>query len=217
MDGILVQLPLPGHINERKICNAVSCDKDVDGFNEKNVGRLCLDMNTLIPCTPLGVQLLLQRIGIEIKGKNAVVVGRSKNVGMPISMLLHADGKNETDAMDATVTICHRYTPAADLKHYCQSADVIVSATGVPGLIRGDMVKPGACVIDVGLTRVQDPVTGKNKLVGDVVFDEVKEVAGFITPVPGGVGPMTVAMLMKNTIIAAANLEAKRQEASRGH
>lgn len=213
VDGILVQLPLPGHINERRICNAVCCDKDVDGFNEKNVGRLCLDMNTLIPCTPLGVQLLLQRTGIETYGKNAVVVGRSKNVGMPISMLLHADGKNETSAMDATVTICHRYTPPADLKHFCLSADIIVTATGVPGLIRGDMVKPGACVIDVGLTRVMDPVTGKNKLVGDVVFDEVKDVAGYITPVPGGVGPMTVAMLMKNTIIAAKNLEAKRQEA----
>lgn len=214
VDGILVQLPLPKEINERKICNAISCDKDVDGFNEKNVGRLCLDMNTLIPCTPLGVQLLLQRTGIETYGKNAVVVGRSKNVGMPISMLLHADGTNETSAMDATVTICHRYTPPDQLKHFCLSADIIVTATGVPGLIRGDMVKPGACVIDVGLTRVQDPVTGKNKLVGDVVFEEVKEVAGFITPVPGGVGPMTVAMLMKNTIIAAKNLEVKRQEAN---
>lgn len=217
VDGILVQLPLPEHINERRICNAICCDKDVDGFNEKNVGRLCLDMHSLIPCTPLGVQLLLQRTGIETFGKNAVVVGRSKNVGMPISMLLHADGKNETSAMDATVTICHRYTPQEELKRFCLSADIIVTATGVPGLIRGDMVKPGACVIDVGLTRVMDPVTGKNKLVGDVLFDEVKEVAGHITPVPGGVGPMTVAMLMKNTIIAAENLEAKRQLAALGH
>uniref|UniRef100_A0A1B0GPZ9 Tetrahydrofolate dehydrogenase/cyclohydrolase NAD(P)-binding domain-containing protein n=1 Tax=Phlebotomus papatasi TaxID=29031 RepID=A0A1B0GPZ9_PHLPP len=109
--SFLVQLPLPHHIHERRICNAVSCDKDVDGFNEKNVGRLCLDMNTLIPCTPLGVQELLKRTGIETFGKNAVVAGRSKNVGMPISMLLHADGRNDTDAMDATVTICHRFTP----------------------------------------------------------------------------------------------------------
>lgn len=211
VDGILVQLPLPHHIHERRICNAVSCDKDVDGFNEKNVGRLCLDMNTLIPCTPLGVQELLKRTGIETFGKNAVVVGRSKNVGMPISMLLHADGRNDTDAMDATVTICHRFTPPEELARFCKSADIIVSATGVPGLIRADMVKPGACVIDVGITRIKDDITGKTRLVGDVDFDEVRKVAGHITPVPGGVGPMTVAMLMKNTIIAAKNLQKQRK------
>ncbi|XP_055705352.1 bifunctional methylenetetrahydrofolate dehydrogenase/cyclohydrolase, mitochondrial isoform X2 [Phlebotomus papatasi] len=211
VDGILVQLPLPHHIHERRICNAVSCDKDVDGFNEKNVGRLCLDMNTLIPCTPLGVQELLKRTGIETFGKNAVVVGRSKNVGMPISMLLHADGRNDTDAMDATVTICHRFTPPEELARFCKSADIIVSATGVPGLIRADMVKPGACVIDVGITRIKDDITGKTRLVGDVDFEEVRKVAGHITPVPGGVGPMTVAMLMKNTIIAAKNLQKQRR------
>lgn len=171
VDGILVQLPVPDHINERRICNAVSCDKDVDGFNEKNVGRLCLDMNTLIPCTPLGVQELLRRMNIDTFGKNAVVVGRSKNVGMPISMLLHADGRNDTCAMDATVTMCHRFTPPSELKAFCLLADIIVSATGVPGLIRADMVKPGACVIDVGLTRVECKETGKAKLVGDVCFD----------------------------------------------
>lgn len=171
VDGILVQLPVPGHINERRICNSVSCHKDVDGFNEKNVGRLCLDMNTLIPCTPLGVQELLKRTGIETFGKNAVVVGRSKNVGMPISMLLHADGRNDTCAMDATVTICHRFTPPDELKAFCQLADIIVSAAGVPGLIRADMVKPGACIIDVGLTRIVDKETGKAKLVGDVDFE----------------------------------------------
>lgn len=171
VDGILVQLPVPGHINERRVCNSVCCDKDVDGFNEKNVGRLCLDMNTLIPCTPLGVQELLKRMSIETFGKNAVVVGRSKNVGMPIAMLLHADGRNETCAMDATVTMCHRFTPPEQLKTFCQLADIIVSATGVPGLIRADMVKPGACVIDVGLTRITCPTTGKAKLVGDVDFD----------------------------------------------
>lgn len=171
VDGILVQLPVPQHINERKVCNAVSCDKDVDGFNEKNVGRLCLDMNTLIPCTPLGVQELIRRTGVETFGKNAVVVGRSKNVGMPISMLLHADGRNDTYAMDATVTICHRFTPEEELRKYCKLADIIVTATGVPHLIKADMVKPGACIIDVGITRIQDPVTGKNKLVGDVEFD----------------------------------------------
>ncbi|XP_053689745.1 bifunctional methylenetetrahydrofolate dehydrogenase/cyclohydrolase, mitochondrial isoform X2 [Sabethes cyaneus] len=210
VDGILVQLPVPEHINERKVCNSVSCDKDVDGFNERNVGRLCLDMNTLIPCTPLGVQELIKRCQIETFGKNAVVVGRSKNVGMPIAMLLHADGRNDTCAMDATVTICHRFTPPEELKRFCRTADIIVTATGVPNLIRADMIKEGATVIDVGITRVPDPVTGKNKLVGDVDFEEVRKVAGHITPVPGGVGPMTVAMLMKNTFIAAKNLANKR-------
>lgn len=213
VDGILVQLPVPGHINERKVCNSVSCDKDVDGFNERNIGRLCLDMNTLIPCTPLGVQELIKRTEIETFGKNAVVVGRSKNVGMPIAMLLHADGRNDTCAMDATVTICHRFTPLEELTRFCRSADIIVTATGVPGLIKADMVKEGAAIIDVGITRVQDPVTGKNKLVGDVDFEEVRKVAGHITPVPGGVGPMTVAMLMKNTFIAAKNLAQKKQAA----
>lgn len=210
VDGILVQLPVPGHINERMVCNSVSCDKDVDGFNERNVGRLCLDMNTLIPCTPLGVQELIKRCQIETFGKNAVVVGRSKNVGMPIAMLLHADGRNDTCAMDATVTICHRFTPPEELARFCRSADIIVTATGVPGLIRGDMIKEGAAVIDVGITRVTDPATGKTKLVGDVDFEEARKVAGHITPVPGGVGPMTVAMLMKNTFIAAKNLASKK-------
>ncbi|XP_055381390.1 bifunctional methylenetetrahydrofolate dehydrogenase/cyclohydrolase, mitochondrial-like [Condylostylus longicornis] len=210
VDGILVQLPLPEHINERTICNAVSCDKDVDGFNEKNVGRLCLDMNALIPCTPLGVQELLKRSNIETFGKKAVVVGRSKNVGMPISMLLHVDGRNDTDGMDATVTICHRFTPPEDLKMYCKQADIIITATGVPNLIKSDMIKPGACIIDVGITRITCPVTGKTKLVGDVDFENCKEIAGWITPVPGGVGPMTVAMLMHNTILAAKKLKEKR-------
>lgn len=170
VDGILVQLPVPEHINERRVCNSVSCDKDVDGFNEKNVGRLCLDMNTLVPCTPLGVQELLKRSEIETFGKNAVVVGRSKNVGMPIAMLLHADGRNDTCAMDATVTICHRFTPPEELKKYCLLADIIVTATGIPNLIRPDMIKPGVTIIDVGLTRITD-ASGKTKLVGDVDFE----------------------------------------------
>lgn len=171
VDGILVQLPLPEHINERTICDAVCCNKDVDGFNEKNVGRLCLDINSLIPCTALGVQELIKRSNIETFGKNAVVIGRSKNVGLPIFMLLHADGRNETGAMDATVTMCHRFTPQSELKTLCRHADIIVTATGVPGLIRADMVKPGAAIIDVGITRVKDEVTGKSKLVGDVDYD----------------------------------------------
>lgn len=171
VDGILVQLPLPQHINERVICDAVCCNKDVDGFNEKNVGRLCLDINSLIPCTALGVQELIKRSGIDTFGKNAVVIGRSKNVGLPIFMLLHADGRNETGAMDSTVTMCHRFTPPEQLKTFCRHADIIISATGVPGLITADMVKKGACIIDVGITRVKDEETGKTKLVGDVDYE----------------------------------------------
>ncbi|KDR21308.1 bifunctional methylenetetrahydrofolate dehydrogenase/cyclohydrolase, mitochondrial [Zootermopsis nevadensis] len=203
VDGILVQLPLPKHITERAICNAIAPHKDVDGFNIVNVGRFCLDMNTLIPCTPLGVQELIKRTGVKTFGKHAVVCGRSKNVGMPIAMLLHADGLGETSAMDATTTICHRYTPPDQLALLTRSADIIVTAAGVPNLIRADMVKPGACIIDVGITRIHNKKTGKSKLVGDVDFEAVSEVAGYITPVPGGVGPMTVAMLMRNTLIAA--------------
>lgn len=168
--GILVQLPVPDHMNERKICNAVVCEKDVDGFNVFNVGRMCLDMKSMIPATPLGVIELLRRTGIETFGKNAVVVGRSKNVSMPIAMLMHADGRNETNAMDATVTICHRFTPPKELAKYCSMADIIITATGVPGLITKEMVKPGACVIDVGITRITDN-NGKTKLVGDVDYD----------------------------------------------
>lgn len=160
----------------------------------------------MIPCTPLGVQTLIKRAGIETFGKNAVVVGRSKNVGMPIAMLLHADGRHATGAMDATVTICHRFTPPEELKRYCKLADIIVTATGIPNLIKPDMVKQGACIIDVGITRITDPETGKTRLVGDVDYEGVKEIAGHITPVPGGVGPMTVAMLMSNTFEVAKNM-----------
>jgi methylenetetrahydrofolate dehydrogenase(NAD+)/5,10-methenyltetrahydrofolate cyclohydrolase len=175
-------------------------------------------MNTLIPCTPLGVQELLKRSGIDTFGKNCVVVGRSKNVGMPMAMLMHADGRNDTCAMDATVTICHRFTPPEILKNYCLMADIVISATGVPNLIRADMIKPGAAVIDVGITRVFDEKLGRNRLVGDVDYENVKLIAGHITPVPGGVGPMTVAMLMKNTFIAAKNLhKIKKMSHRNGH
>lgn len=202
VDGILIQLPVPEHINERTICNAVSYLKDVDGFNEINMGRMCLDMESMIPCTPLGVVELIKRWKIETFGKSVVVVGRSKNVGMPIAMLMHADGKNQKSAMDATVTICHRYTPLKELAKYCKLADIIITATGVPSLIKADMVKEGACVIDVGITRITDD-EGRAKLVGDVDFEAVRKIASCITPVPGGVGPMTVAMLMRNTLTAA--------------
>ncbi|KAH8278382.1 hypothetical protein KR018_001457, partial [Drosophila ironensis] len=201
--GVLVQLPVPEHINERTICNAVNVDKDVDGFNELNMGRLALDMEAIIPATPLGVKRLLEHLNIETFGRNTVVVGRSKNVSLPMAILLSSDGKYATKALDATVTICHRYTPPKELARYCRQADIIVVAVGKPGLITKDMIKPGACVIDVGINRIKDEKTGKFKLVGDVDFEEVRQVAGHITPVPGGVGPMTVAMLMHNTLQAA--------------
>ncbi|XP_001846733.2 bifunctional methylenetetrahydrofolate dehydrogenase/cyclohydrolase, mitochondrial isoform X1 [Culex quinquefasciatus] len=209
VDGILVQVPVPSHINERNVCNSVSCEKDVDGLNERNAGRLYMGTDTLIPCTALAVQELIKRSQVETIGKNAVVVGCSKLAGLPIAMLLHAEGAND---MCATVTICHKFTPPEELARFCRSADIIVTATGVPGLIRGDMIKEGAAVIDVGITRVVDPATGKAKLVGDVDFEDARKVAGHITPVPGGVGPMTVAMLMKNTFIVAKNQAIKRAQ-----
>ncbi|XP_046406479.1 bifunctional methylenetetrahydrofolate dehydrogenase/cyclohydrolase, mitochondrial [Ischnura elegans] len=206
VDGILVQLPLPDHISESAVCNTIDPNKDVDGFHLVNVGRLCLDLKSIIPCTPYGVQEILKRAGIETFGKHAVVCGRSKNVGMPIAVLLHADGSGETSAMDATTTICHRYTPPALLAMLTKCADIVITAAGVPNLVTPDMVKPGACIIDVGINRVTDPTTGKSRLIGDVDFEGVKEVAGHITPVPGGVGPVTVAMLMKNTFLAAKRI-----------
>ncbi|XP_016981889.1 bifunctional methylenetetrahydrofolate dehydrogenase/cyclohydrolase, mitochondrial isoform X1 [Drosophila rhopaloa] len=209
--GVLVQLPVPEHINERTICNAVDVDKDVDGFNELNIGRLALDMDGIVPATPLGVKRLLEHQNIETHGRNAVVVGRSKNVSLPMAILLHADGKYATKALDATVTICHRYTPPKELARHCRQADIIVVAVGKPGLITKDMVKPGACVIDVGINRIKDEKTGKFKLVGDVDFEEVRQVAGHITPVPGGVGPMTVAMLLHNTLKTAKKQFCDRQ------
>ncbi|KFP80496.1 hypothetical protein N310_13655, partial [Acanthisitta chloris] len=206
VDGLLVQLPLPEHIDERKVCNAVSPEKDVDGFHVINVGRMCLDQYSMLPATPWGVWEIIKRTGIPTLGKNVVVAGRSKNVGMPIAMLLHTDGRHERPGGDATVTISHRYTPKEELKQHTIRADIVVAAAGIPNLITADMIKEGAAVIDVGITRVQDPVTAKSRLVGDVDFEGVKKKASYITPVPGGVGPVTVAMLMKNTIIAAKKL-----------
>lgn len=202
VNGLIVQLPLPKGMNEREACEAVSPIKDVDGFHLENMGKLCLDLKGIVPATALAVKELIVRTKVETFGKNAVVVGRSKHVGLPMALLLHSDGKGETNALDMTTTICHRYTPHTELEKYTRLADVIVMAAGVPGLLTKEMVKPGACVIDVGITRVKS-TDGKFKLVGDVDFDNVKEVAGYITPVPGGVGPMTVAMLMKNTYLAA--------------
>uniref|UniRef100_A0A671SX84 methenyltetrahydrofolate cyclohydrolase n=1 Tax=Sinocyclocheilus anshuiensis TaxID=1608454 RepID=A0A671SX84_9TELE len=191
ISGLLVQLPLP--------------EKDVDGFHIVNIGKLCLDQRCMVPATAAAVWEIIRRTGIETVGKNVLVVGRSKNVGMPIAMLLHSDRNHERPGGDATVIMAHRCTPLPRLKELTSLADIVIAAAGVPHLITADMVKEGAMVIDVGINRMQDPVTGKLRVVGDVDFEAVKVKAGFITPVPGGVGPMTIAMVMKNTVTAAKN------------
>ncbi|HHY47247.1 MAG TPA: bifunctional methylenetetrahydrofolate dehydrogenase/methenyltetrahydrofolate cyclohydrolase FolD [Firmicutes bacterium] len=185
--GILVQLPLPDRLDERAVLEAVDPSKDVDGFHPVNMGRLVMGSPVFVPCTPAGIMELIRRTGIDLAGKRATVVGRSNIVGKPVSLLLLAQ--------HATVTICHSRT--VDLVGVCREADILVVAAGRARLIGRDHVKPGAVVIDVGINR--EP----SGLVGDVDFDEVREVAGYLTPVPGGVGPMTIAMLMKNTILAA--------------
>ena len=189
--GMLVQLPLPRHIDAHKVIEAINPDKDVDGFNERNVGALVTGETPFPSCTPYGVMVMLEKTGIEIEGKHAVVVGRSNIVGTPMALLLLH--KN------ATVTICTSKT--VDLAKHTRDADILVAAVGRPEFIKKDMVKPGAVVIDVGINRTSD-----GKLVGDVDFANVKEVAGYITPVPGGVGPMTIAMLIANTVRAAERL-----------
>ncbi|XP_023020116.2 NAD-dependent methylenetetrahydrofolate dehydrogenase isoform X1 [Leptinotarsa decemlineata] len=205
VDGILVQLPVPNHIREREVCNAVDPRKDVDGFHSLNMGKLAASTDTFVPCTALGVVELIKRSHVKTFGKNVVVCGRSKNVGQAIQLLLQSDGRNEYPGFDATVTVCHRYTPPEELTYFAKRADIIISATGVVNLIKPDMVKPGACIIDVGITRIPT-IDGKTKIVGDVDFEGCFDVAGHITPVPGGVGPMTVAMLMSNTLKAAKGL-----------
>lgn len=196
VDGILVQLPLPKHINEFEVINSISPFKDVDGFHPVNVGKLAIGKPFVEPCTPKGIVRLLEYYNIPIEGKRVVVVGRSNIVGKPVSlMLLHRN---------ATVTMCHSKT--SNLPEITRSADILVVAIGKPKFIKRDMVKEGAVVIDVGINRVQ--VEGKNKLVGDVDFEDVKEVCSYITPVPGGVGPMTRLMLLENTY----NLAVYRRE-----
>lgn len=186
--GILCQLPLPKHISEKTVIESISPMKDVDAFHPANVGRIMTGDYNFLPCTPAGIMELIKSTGVEIAGKKCVVVGRSNIVGKPMAMLLlHANG---------TVTMCHSKT--ADLKKECLEADILVVATGKAKMIKADMVKPGAVVIDVGMDRDEN-----GKLCGDVDFDEVSKVAGYITPVPGGVGPMTIAMLMRNTYTAA--------------
>ncbi|XP_057880787.1 bifunctional methylenetetrahydrofolate dehydrogenase/cyclohydrolase 2, mitochondrial-like isoform X3 [Melospiza georgiana] len=171
VSGLLVQLPLPDHIDERTVCNAIAPEKDVDGFHIMNIGRLCLDQPSIIPATAAAVWEIIKRTGIQTFGKNVLVAGRSKNVGMPISMLLHTDGEHERPGGDATVTITHRYTPKEQLKIHTQLADIVIVAAGIPKLITADMVKEGATVIDVGINHIHDPLTGKTKLVGDVDFE----------------------------------------------
>lgn len=189
IDGILVQLPLPAHLESEKVLAIIPTEKDVDGFSSENIGKLCQNEECLVACTPNGVMKMLEKYGVDIKGKKAVVVGRSNIVGRPMAMLLIN--------ADATVTICHSKT--VNLKEECQKADILVAAIGRAKFITADMVKNGATVIDVGMNRDEN-----GKLCGDVDFDNVKEKSSYITPVPGGVGPMTITMLMYNVVKAAA-------------
>ncbi len=202
INGILVQLPLPKHINEKKILNAIDPDKDVDGFHPVNVGRLMIggDEVKFPPCTPAGIQEMIVRAGVETKGAEVVVVGRSNIVGKPIANMMLQKGVGA----NSTVTVVH--TGTRDLAAHCKRADILIVAAGVPDLVKPEWIKPGACVIDVGVNRVGEKPSVKNPgkmvavLKGDVDFDAAKEIAGSITPVPGGVGPMTITMLMKNTL-----------------
>jgi len=201
INGILVQLPLPKHINEKKVLNAIDPDKDVDGFHPVNVGRLMIGGSEVKfpPCTPAGIQEMIVRAGVETKGAEVVVVGRSNIVGKPIANMMLQKGPGA----NSTVTIVHTGTKNMDA--HCKRADILIVAAGVPGLVKPEWIKPGACVIDVGVNRVGEKVsekTGKKIAIlkGDVDFDAAKEIAGSITPVPGGVGPMTITMLMKNTL-----------------
>ncbi len=197
LDGYIVQLPLPKHIDEEKVLLAIDPKKDVDGFHPSNFGRMALELETFIPATPFGIMQLIERYDIDTQGKHVVVIGRSHIVGRPISVLMSQKGAYG----NATVTVAHSRTK--DLKSLTQQADIIVSALGVPGFVTADMVKEGVVIIDVGITRVEDASKEKGYYItGDVDFDSVAQKASFITPVPGGVGPMTIAMLLKNTLLA---------------
>lgn len=200
--GILVQMPLPRHMSADKVIRRIRPDKDVDGFHPVNVGKLSIgERDGFVPCTPAGAIELLVRSGVDTRGKDAVVVGRSNIVGKPMAALLMQDAPGG----NATVTVCHSRTAA--LAAHTRRADILIAAIGKPEMITGDMIKPGAVVIDVGINRVNDPSSPKGyRLVGDVAFASARQVASLITPVPGGVGPMTIAMLMKNTVRAAAQI-----------
>ena len=198
IDGILVQLPLPKHINEEKVLLKIDPDKDVDGFHPINVGRMCIGNARFLPCTPWGIQELLMRTGHDPDGKHVVVIGRSNIVGKPVAMILIQKAKGA----NATVTVVHSGTK--NIPDITRQADILIAAMGKPEFVKADMVKPGAVIIDVGVNRIPDKTTKSGtRLVGDVDFNAVKEIASAITPVPGGVGPMTIAMLMKNTLTSA--------------
>jgi methylenetetrahydrofolate dehydrogenase (NADP+)/methenyltetrahydrofolate cyclohydrolase len=198
VDGYIIQLPLPKHINEKKVLMAVAPNKDVDGFHPESVGKMVLNLPTFLPATPMGIITLLERNNIPTVGKHAVVLGRSHIVGLPVSVLLQ---RNHPFG-NCTVTLCHSKT--TNIEEICQSADIIIAAIGQPEFLKGDMVKEGAVVVDVGITRVADASKKSGiKLLGDVAFDEVAPKCSFITPVPGGVGPMTIVSLMQNTLLAA--------------
>ena len=194
VDGILVQLPLPEHISEQKVIESISADKDVDGFHPESVGRMVQGLPAYFPATPYGILLLLEHYKIETKGKHAVVIGRSNIVGRPISILLNRNGYPG----NCTVTVCHSHT--VNLKEICLQADIIIAALGKPMFLKADMIKPGAVVVDVGITRVNDATKKSGfSIKGDVDFENVAPLCSFITPVPGGVGPMTIAALLMNT------------------
>ncbi|MFN2355266.1 MAG: bifunctional methylenetetrahydrofolate dehydrogenase/methenyltetrahydrofolate cyclohydrolase FolD [Desulfopila sp.] len=197
INGILVQLPLPKHIDEGKILNMINPDKDVDGFHPVNIGRMVLGEKCFLPCTPHGVLELLSRSGVETSGAEVVIIGRSNIVGKPMANLM----LQKRESGNATVTICH--TRTKDMAMHCRRADIIIAAVGVPKMLTADMVKDGVAIMDVGVNRIGKTESGKAKLAGDVDFDNVKEKASVITPVPGGVGPMTITMLMKNTLQSA--------------
>ena len=197
VDGFIVQLPLPRHINESRVIEAIDPGKDVDGFHPENVGRMVLGLDSFVSATPFGIVALLDAYGIETKGKHCVVLGRSNIVGRPIANLL----SQKAQPGDCTVTICHSRTK--DIASYTRNADIIIAALGVPEFLKGDMVKEGVVVVDVGITRIADNSEKGYHLVGDVAFDEVAPKASYITPVPGGVGPMTIVSLLTNTLKAA--------------
>ncbi|MBD8017223.1 MULTISPECIES: bifunctional 5,10-methylenetetrahydrofolate dehydrogenase/5,10-methenyltetrahydrofolate cyclohydrolase [Kaistella] len=196
VDGFIVQLPLPPQIDQEKIIMAIDPRKDVDGFHPENFGKMALEMDTFLPATPFGILTLLERYQIDTKGKHCVIIGRSRIVGKPMSILM---GRKDFPG-NSTVTLTHSYTP--HIEEFTKNADIVITALGDPNFLKGDMIKQGAIVIDVGITRIEDQSDKGYKLVGDVDFESCKEIAGAITPVPGGVGPMTRAMLMKNTLLA---------------
>jgi methylenetetrahydrofolate dehydrogenase (NADP+) / methenyltetrahydrofolate cyclohydrolase len=204
LDGYIVQLPLPKHIDEQKILMAIDPDKDVDGFHPANFGKMALEMETFLPATPYGIMELLERYKVETAGKHTVVIGRSHIVGRPMSILMSRKGYPG----DSTVTLTHSRTK--NIEEFTKKADIIITALGVPNYLKADMVKDGVVVIDVGITRVEDASHPKGYLItGDVDFEEVSKKCSFITPVPGGVGPMTIAMLLKNTLLARKNRSRK--------